>query len=116
MTDQDVGVRFTNFGLEPTFPVGQAPKVTIEQVLAEIAEETYTVLPSGRVTVCEITLRNGFTVRGESGVVFIENNIPELGRKYARERAIEQIWQLLGFRLREQEWLKLQNTTQEKNS
>ena len=115
MFDQEVGFRFTSYGVEPTFPTGEAPRVSMEDVLAEIKDESYTVLPSGRVTVCEITLRNGFTVRGESGVVFIENNVPELGRKYARERAIEQIWQLLGFRLREQEWLKLQGITQEKN-
>ena len=81
---------------------GQAPRVTIDDVLAEIIGETYTVLPSGRVTVCELTLKNGFTVRGESAVVFIENNIPEYGRKVARDKAIDQIWQLLGFRLREQ--------------
>ena len=31
MSDQDVGIRFTNFGLEPTFPVGQAPKVTTQE-------------------------------------------------------------------------------------
>ena len=115
MSDQEVGFRFVSHGVEPVFPIGGAPRVTMEAVLAEIVDETYTVLPSGRVTVCEITMRNGFTVRGESGVVFIENNIPELGRKYARERAVEQIWQLLGFRLRDQEWLKLQGTTQEKN-
>ena len=115
MSDQEVGVRHTSYGVEPVFPIGGAPRVTMEAVLAEIVDETYTVLPSGRVTVCEITMRNGFTVRGESGVVFIENNIPELGRKYARERAVEQIWQLLGFRLRDQEWLKLQGTTQEKH-
>lgn len=83
------------------FPIGQAPRVAIEDVLAEISGETYTVLPSGRVTICELTLKNGFTVRGESAVVFAENNVPELGRKYAREKAVDQIWQLLGFRLRE---------------
>jgi len=71
-------------------------------VNAEIVGETYTVLPSGRVTVCELTLKNGFTVRGESGVVFIENNIPEYGRQVAREAAAREIWPLLGFRLRDQ--------------
>lgn len=85
-----------------SYPQGQAPKVTIEDVNAEIVDETYTVLPSGRVTVCELTLRNGFTVRGESAVVFIENNVPETGRQVARTNAVNQIWQLLGFRLREQ--------------
>lgn len=80
---------------------GQAPRVTMADVNAEIVGETYTVLPSGRVTVCELTLKNGFTVRGESAVVFIENNVPETGRKVARDNAVNQIWQLLGFRLRE---------------
>lgn len=84
------------------YEAGQAPCVTIDDVLSEIVGETYTVLPSGRVIVCELTLKNGFTVRGESAVVFIENNVPETGRKVARENAVSQIWQLLGFRLREQ--------------
>lgn len=54
-----------------TFEQGKAQRVTMDDVLAEIVGETYTVLPSGRVTVCELTLKNGFTVRGESAVVFI---------------------------------------------
>jgi len=87
---------------QDTFEHGQAPRVTMDDVNAEIVGETYTVLPSGRVTVCELTLKNGFTVRGESAVVFIENNVPETGREVARKNAVDQIWQLLGFRLREQ--------------
>lgn len=82
---------------------GKAPRVTNEMVDDQIVGETYTVLPSGRVTVCELTLKNGFTVRGESAVVFIENNVPQTGREIARKNAVDQIWPLLGFRLRE-EW------------
>ena len=81
---------------------GQAPRVTMDMVNAQIVGETYTVLPSGRVTVCELTLKNGFTVRGESAVVFIENNVPQTGREIARKNAVDQIWPLLGFRLRDQ--------------
>lgn len=81
--------------------MGEAPRVTEQDVRDQIVGETYTVLPSGRVTVCELTLRNGFTVRGESAVVFIENNVPELGRKYAREDAERKVWMLCGFLLRE---------------
>ena len=69
---------------------------------AEIVGETFTMLPSGRVTVCELTLKNGFTVRGESAVVFIENFNEEIGRKVARENAEKEVWQLLGFRLRDE--------------
>lgn len=93
---------------QKTYPQGEAPRVTIEDVNAEIVGETYTVLPSGRVTVCELTLKNGFTVRGESAVVFIENNVPQTGREVARTNAVNQIWQLLGFRLREKEPAQVQ--------
>ncbi len=80
----------------------KAPRVTLDDVKAEIVGETFTVLPGGRVTVCELTLKNGFTVRGESAVVFIENFNAEIGRRIARENAIEKIWPLLGFRLRDE--------------
>lgn len=80
----------------------KAPRVTPADVKAEIVDETYTVLPSGRVTVCELTLKNGFTVRGESAVVHIENFNEGIGRQVARENAEKEIWQLLGFRLRDE--------------
>jgi hypothetical protein len=79
-----------------------APRVTKDDLLREIVGETYTVLPSGRVTVCELTMRNGFTVRGESAVVFIENFDAEIGRKVARQNAESQAWQLLGYALKSQ--------------
>lgn len=78
-----------------------APRVTPEDVDASIVGETFTVLPSGRVTVCELTLRNGFTVRGESAVVFIENFNAEIGKDIARNNARSQVWQLLGYQLRD---------------
>lgn len=84
----------------PRWAHGQAPRVTVEMVNEQIVGETYTVLPSGRVIVCELTLKNGFTVRGESAVVFIENNVPQAGREIARKKAADQIWQLLGYELR----------------
>lgn len=77
-----------------------APRVTPADVAAEIVGETYTILPSGRVTVCELTLKNGFTVRGESAVVFIENFDAEIGRRVAKENATREVWQLLGYALR----------------
>lgn len=80
----------------------KAPRVTPADVKAEIVGETFTLLPSGRVTVCELTLKNGFTVRGESAVVFIENFDHGIGRKVARENAEKEVWQLLGFRLRDE--------------
>lgn len=53
------------------------------------------------LTICVLVLRNGFTVTGESACASPENFDAELGRKIAREKAIEKIWPLLGFRLRD---------------
>lgn len=75
------------------------PKVTVDDVNRAIVSETYTVLPNGRTTVCQLTLDNGFTVEGSSACVSIENFNAEIGNKFARERAVDKVWQLLGFRL-----------------
>ena len=95
MNDQEIEKEIQAKGLT-------APRVTPTMIEAAIAGETYTVLPSGRTTICELTLANGFTVRGESSCVSIENFNAELGQKIAREDAKQKIWQLEGYRLREQ--------------
>ena len=74
-------------------------RVTPEMVQAAISGETYTVLPDGRTTYCQLTLDNDFTVEGKSACVSIENFNAELGKQYSRENAVEQVWQFLGFRL-----------------
>ena len=79
-----------------------APRVTLDQLEASIVEETYTVLPDGRTTVCQLTLDNGFTVEGFSACVSKENFNAELGNKYSRERAVSKVWEHLGFRLADQ--------------
>jgi hypothetical protein len=44
-------------------------------------------------------LRNGFTVLGRAACVDARNFDLELGRKYARENAVSQLWQLEGYLL-----------------
>ena len=79
-----------------------APRVTPEQVEAAIVGETFTVLPNGRTTVCQLTLDNGFTVEGLSACVSVENFDAAIGNRIARQNAGNQVWQLLGFRLQDQ--------------
>lgn len=55
----------------------------------------------GLLTICVLVLKNGFTVTGTSACVSPENFDPDIGRKVAREDAIDKIWPLLGFRLRD---------------
>ncbi|WP_266032381.1 Gp49 family protein [Brucella intermedia] len=76
-----------------------APRVTPEHIDSLIVDKTFTVLPSGKVMVCEITLKNGFTVRGEASAVSKENFNEEIGRKVSFDKARAQIWPLEGYRL-----------------
>jgi hypothetical protein len=78
-----------------------APRLTPEDIDAVIVGETYTILPSGKVMVCELTLRNGFTVRGESATVSKANFDEEIGRRLSRGNARNKIWELEGYLLQE---------------
>lgn len=53
------------------------------------------------LTFSVLVLRNGFTVTGKSACASPENFDAELGRKIARLDALNQLWSLLGFRLRD---------------
>ena len=57
--------------------------------------------PLHLLTFCVLVLRNGFTVTGESACASPENFDAEIGRRVARENAVQKIWPLLGFRLRD---------------
>lgn len=94
-----------------------APRITPADVEAEIASEWYlnagdavpdgfqppvpTVHPLRLLTFCVLVLRNGFTVTGESACASPENFDAAIGRKIARQNAVQKIWPLLGFRLRD---------------
>ncbi|BAG41729.1 hypothetical protein [Ralstonia phage phiRSL1] len=78
-----------------------APRLEPEYVHSLIVSETYTVLPSGKVMVCELLLKNGFSVRGESAVVSPANFREEQGRKISRANAVEKIWELEGYLLQQ---------------
>ena len=53
------------------------------------------------LTFCVIVLRNGFTVTGESACASPENFDAELGRKIARQNAVNKIWPLMGYALKQ---------------
>lgn len=66
-----------------------------------VATPTQPVHPSlGLLTFCVLVLSNGFTVTGESACASPENFNAEIGRMLARQNAVQKIWPLLGFALR----------------
>jgi hypothetical protein len=77
-----------------------APRLTPEHIDSLIAEEDYHVFSGSCLTVCALTLRNGFTVTGESACASPENFDADLGRSIARRNARDRIWALEGYLLR----------------
>lgn len=96
-----------------------APRVTPADIEANIASEHFFTAEQGAfaafdpprgsdvvppelslLTFCVLVLRNGFTVTGESACASPENFDAEIGRKIARQNAVQKIWPLMGYELR----------------
>ena len=104
-----------------------APRVTPDDIEANIYEEFYFTANEGMrgtrgcldtfkecgdislfdrpalrtLTFCVLVLKNGFTVTGESACASPENFDAEIGRKIARQNAVQKIWPLMGYALKE---------------
>jgi hypothetical protein len=76
-------------------------KVTIETIISKIRGESYIVLPDGRTTVCQLTMENGYSINGTSACVDAANFDMSIGRRFAFEDALRQIWPLEGYLLAE---------------
>ena len=78
-----------------------APRLTPDMIDAAIVSEQYHVFTGTTLTVCALTLRNGYIVTGESAAASPENFDQAIGRKIARDNARNKIWGLEGYLLRE---------------
>lgn len=79
-----------------------APRITSEHIDSVIRKTTYWNPPGATLTVCVLTLKNGFCVVGESASASPENFDAELGKRLAYDNARNKIWQLEGYLLRSQ--------------
>ena len=94
MSEQEIEQEIQDKGLT-------APRLTPGAIDATIAGEQYHVFEGTTLTVCCLTLRNGFTVTGESACASPENFDREIGETIARNNAREKIWALEGYLLKE---------------
>lgn len=67
----------------------------------EHAEVPAIIAPLRILSICILVMKNGFTVIGKSAPASPENFNAELGKKYAYEDAVRQLWPLMGFALRD---------------
>lgn len=74
-------------------------KVTEEHIKLRIVDELYSV--DGTLTVCILTMANGFKVIGTSACVDPANFNAELGRELAYKDAFNKLWPLEGYLLAE---------------
>lgn len=74
-----------------------APRVTEEEIPAEVKTVEYAYL--GLLTICALTLHNGFKVVGQSACASAENYNKEFGEQFAYRDAKRQIGAFLGFRI-----------------
>jgi hypothetical protein len=78
-----------------------APRLTPNLIEDTIASEYYHIVPNTTITLCVLTLNNGFTVTGESAAASPENFDEEIGRSFARDNAKNKVWMLESYLLKE---------------
>jgi hypothetical protein len=113
MSDKEIEQEIQEKGLN-------APRVTVAQIEETIVAEAYITgdaIPiwlrndkaprdyiaksMSCLTICVLVLKNGFTVTGESACASPENFDGDLGRKIARQKAIDKVWALEGYHLKQ---------------
>ena len=77
-----------------------APRLNPAHIDATIKEVAYYRFPGTTLTVCALTLQNGFSVTGESAAASPENFNEEIGKKIAFGMARDKIWAFEGYLLR----------------
>jgi len=85
MSEQEIEKKLQDKGLN-------APRLNPNKIDAVIMGESYSVLPSGKCMICELTLINGFTVLGKSACVSKDNFDYRIGQEISREDARNKIW------------------------
>lgn len=92
--------------LDAKLSASPAPRVTKEAMEDRIESVTYNRF-SETVTICQINLDNGYSVRGESACVNPENYNSDIGNRIAYDNAFQKLWPLFGFLLAEDQFTRL---------
>lgn len=78
-----------------------APRLTPDLIDSKVRSKAFHVFGETCLTVCCLTLENGFTVTGESACASPENFDKDIGEKIAFEQARNKIWMLEGYLLKQ---------------
>ena len=78
-----------------------APRITPSDIDELIKDIAFYVFPNTLLTVCCLTLQNGFDVTGESACASPANFNQQIGEKVAFDNAKQKIWPLAGYLLKQ---------------
>ena len=76
-------------------------KLTPELLESKITGEAYHQFQGTTVTICCLTLENGYNTIGQSACIDQSMFNAEIGKGLAREDAFSKLWQLYGFASKE---------------
>ena len=71
-------------------------KLTLDYIKSLIVNAEYQRF-GDTLTICVLTLRNGFTVTGESACIHADNFDEAIGKQLAYDDAVDKIWELEGY-------------------
>lgn len=80
-------------------------RITMEDIHANIKDTYYHVVEGSCLTICVLTLQNGFQVTGESACADPAMYDAEIGKRIAQDNAIKKIWPLMGYMLKQEVYL-----------
>jgi len=82
--------------------MSEEKKKKLEQgdILKTIARVDYILHKNTTLTICIITLKNGFCVTGESAAIHVDTFDRLIGEKLAYDTALEKIWMLESYILK----------------
>lgn len=94
----------TNERLDELLAASPAERITPEYMKSRIVTSAFQRV-TDTMTLCIITLDNGYYVTGESACVNPENYKQEIGEKISYDNAFNKLWPLFGFLLAEKNLL-----------
>ncbi len=92
--------------LEEKLEQSPAERVTKEYIESRIAGAPVFIKAANTLTICVITVDNGFKVTGESACAKPENYDVSIGEKVSYDNAFNKLWGFFGFVLCENGTLK----------
>lgn len=78
-------------------------RITLLDIEALVVDEFYDH-PTSTLTRCVLILNNGYTVTGESACANPSIFDAKKGQKYAKDDALEKVWPLEGYLLKQKMW------------